>query len=96
MKRAILLHRDDNVATLIDNGQSGDVISISGGQADTVTLTENVPFGHKCAVAPIEPGSVIRKYGEIIGRSTTAIGRGQHAHVHNIEALKGRGDLKGR
>jgi hypothetical protein len=31
--------------------------------------------------------------GEVIGRATQAIPTGRHAHVHNIESLRGRGDL---
>ena len=29
----------------------------------------------------------------LIGRATTEIGAGRHAHVQNIESLRGRGDL---
>ena len=33
------------------------------------------------------------KYGQPIGRATAAIAPGEHVHVHNIESLRGRGDL---
>ena len=32
------------------------------------------------------------KYGIVIGRATHDIQQGQHVHVHNVEALRGRGD----
>jgi len=37
-------------------------------------------------------GEPVIKYGEVIGRATKDIGEGTHAHVHNIESLRGRGD----
>ena len=39
-------------------------------------------------------GENILKYGEVIGRATKDIRAGTHAHIHNIESLRGRGDLK--
>jgi len=36
----------------------------------------------------------IYKYGEIIGRATQLISKGSYAHIHNIESLRGRGDIE--
>jgi len=36
--------------------------------------------------------ATILKYGEVIGRATRDIEAGAHAHVQNIESLRGRGD----
>ena len=41
----------------------------------------------------IRAGDSILKYGETIGRATEDIPAGRHAHIHNIESLRGRGDL---
>ena len=41
--------------------------------------------GHKLAILPIEDGAPVRKFGQIIGRATRAIGPGEHVHVHNVE-----------
>ena len=35
------------------------------------------------------------KYGECIGAANTAIRKGEYVHVHNMDALRGRGDLNG-
>jgi altronate dehydratase small subunit len=45
-------------------------------------------------VGDISKGLDILKYGEVIGRATKNIASGTHAHIHNIESLRGRGDLK--
>ena len=35
------------------------------------------------------------KYGESIGAASCDIKKGDYVHVHNLEALRGRGDLEG-
>ena len=35
------------------------------------------------------------KYGESIGEAECDIRRGDYVHVHNMKALRGRGDLEG-
>ena len=35
------------------------------------------------------------KYGERIGIASVDISRGDYVHIHNLEAVRGRGDLKG-
>ena len=37
----------------------------------------------------------IMKYGECIGAANAAIRKGEYVHVHNMDALRGRGDLNG-
>ena len=43
----------------------------------------------------INPGDRILKYGECIGAANTPIKKGEYVHVHNMDALRGRGDLNG-
>jgi len=58
----------------------------------SVTLTNDIPYGHKIALTDIPKGEAIVKYGEQIGIATTDIRAGQHVHVHNVESTRGRGD----
>ncbi len=92
MTRAILLNESDNVATLIDDGSSGDDCLLQGEGSGSVKLARDIPFGHKVATADIGVGGEVIKYGQVIGLATEAIPTGQHAHVHNIESRRGRGD----
>ena len=82
---AIMLRENDNVATALRDLAAGEEIVVGVGQP--------ILFGHKLAVTEIGQGEHILKYGEVIGRATQAIPAGCHAHVHNIESLRGRGDL---
>jgi len=91
---AIMIHNQDNVATALRDLRAGDSATVGQGQLrKSIPIAEDIPFGHKFAAAAIDTGENIIKYGEIIGRATCAIAQGTHAHVQNIESLRGRGDL---
>lgn len=93
MIRALVLNRQDSVATLIDNGAAGEECELRGHAQGRIHLFVDVPYGHKVAIKPIAKGDPVIKHGEKIGRATAAIGIGEHVHVHNVESLRGRGDL---
>ena len=86
----------DNVATIFANdvksGMTVDVRDKKGG-SEPIVVIGDVPYGHKIAVKPIKKGALIIKYGEEIGAATKDIAKGEYVHVHNLEALRGRGDL---
>jgi len=91
--RAIVIKEQDNVATLISDVKAGDSVIVSmGNKEDKMTVINDIKFGHKFAIKLIAEGEEVIKYGEIIGRATALIAVGEHAHVHNIESLRGRGD----
>ncbi len=93
---AIVLSDKDNVATVLNEVEAGKTINIrSGEQVIQSTVKEQVPYGHKLALIEIPSGSKIIKYGEVIGQATLDIPAGTVAHVHNVESLRGRGDLEG-
>jgi len=51
---------------------------------ERVTARSHVPAGHKIATAPVAVGEPVRKYNQIIGFATAAIGPGDHVHTHNL------------
>lgn len=54
---------------------------------DVAVLTraqENVPAGHKVARHNLPAGTLVHKYGQVIGRATVDISGGEHVHVHNL------------
>jgi altronate dehydratase small subunit len=89
-----MIKRQDNVATAIRDIPAGGEARV-GLEDDILTLTvgQDIPLGHKLAVKDIGRGEEILKYGAVIGRATQEIRPGQHVHVHNVESLRGRGDL---
>ena len=91
--KAILIDTKDNVATAFQDLSKGDTVTVTlEGRETTVTLVQDVPFGHKIALSPIGLHEQVVKYGEAIGLATQPIEAGQHVHVHNMESQKGRGD----
>lgn len=93
LPRAIVLHPEDNVATMIDNGPAKGRVQIIGEGEGSAELATDIPFGHKFATRRIAKGSQIRKYGQVIGKATGDIEPGGHVHIQNVEALRGRGDI---
>jgi altronate dehydratase small subunit len=93
---AIAVKESDNVATALRDLAAGELALVGmGDRALRVPVRQPIAFGHKLAVIDIPSGTDIRKYGEVMGRATEDIPTGAHAHVHNIESLRGRGDLEG-
>ena len=53
-----------------------------------VCLKENgsIPAGHKYALSDIKKGETVIKYGQIIGRATVDINKGEWVHTHNVKS----------
>lgn len=91
---AIVIKENDNVATALKDIQAQEKIIIGlGEEKKEFTVYQTIPYGHKFAVRDINKGEDIIKYGETIGRAVCDVPSGTHAHVQNIESLRGRGDL---
>ncbi len=90
-------HEKDNVATVFGSGASrGMRVEVTNpeGVVTSHTVGEDIPFGHKIAIAPIARGERVMKYGEAIGIASKDIAPGEYVHVHNVESARGRGDWK--
>jgi altronate dehydratase small subunit len=97
LKRALIMHPNDNVATAVEEILAGEEVSVPmAGIVLTLRTVELIPFGFKVALQDIPQGAVIRKYGETIGRAGMAIAKGGMVHIHNLEGTRARGDLERR
>jgi altronate dehydratase small subunit len=95
MTKAIVVDDRDTVATALAELAAGEVVLVAvGGREHRVDLAAPIAFGHKLALTAIASGDPVVKYGEAIGRATRAIAAGDHVHLHNLESLRGRGDLR--
>ncbi len=84
MKKALIrLSADDNVAVAIKNIAAGTEVEVDGLR---LVARDAIPFGHKIALRPVQPGEKLIKYGVPIGSATRAIEPGGHVHVHNIRS----------
>lgn len=83
----VQVHPDDSVVVLVAPQAAGTSITVPG---YAVTLTEDVPAGHKVALRAHAEGEAVIKYGMPIGRATTAIAAGAWVHSQNLAtALSG-------
>ncbi len=87
---ALLMHPDDNVLVAVADLAAGHLTRAGEGP---VTLPGPVPGGHKLARHALAAGEIVVKYGQPIGRMTEPAPAGARVHVHNVESLRGRGDL---
>ncbi len=92
---AIALHAADNVATAVqDLVKNGSAKVRLGEEILEIFIAQDIPYGHKFSIKAIVKGEPVLKYGEVIGAATEDIPVGTHAHIHNIESMRGRGDLR--
>jgi altronate dehydratase small subunit len=94
-KKGHIISDGDNIVVAtkpIDQGEK--ILIVSGEDNIEFLVTEKIDFGHKFALRDIPRSDNIVKYGEIIGKASKDIKKGEHVHVHNVESLRGRGDLE--
>ncbi|MEA4933229.1 MAG: UxaA family hydrolase [Lawsonibacter sp.] len=96
LKLALKVDDKDNVATIFaENITDGTFVEMRDkrGNPEIIQVIGDVPYGHKIALADIQKTTSIMKYGESIGAASRDIRKGEYVHVHNMEAMRGRGDL---
>ncbi|WP_295953228.1 UxaA family hydrolase [Rhodoferax sp.] len=82
----IRLHPADDV--LIARSQL-----LSGATVEGIAVRGMVPPGHKIATHAIAPGAPVRRYNQVIGFASRAIGPGEHVHTHNLDMGPDKGDF---
>lgn len=88
MKEFIKIHPNDNVAVALCLLPAGKEISVSG---ETITLSDDIPQGHKFTLCALKEGGQIIKYGCPIGILKDSVRSGAWVHTHNLKT--GLGDL---
>ncbi len=78
---AIRLHPSDNVAIARVALAKGTGLLVGGLRLET---RQDIPAGHKVALAEIQPGQMVLRYGQAIGRARGPISPGEHVHTHNL------------
>lgn len=78
----IKINNTDNVAIALTPLKAGEVLELG---EQSLTLTQDIPQGHKAALVDIQNGEDIIKYGAPIGHATAPIKAGEHVHVQNTK-----------
>src|SRR3569832_2679207 len=85
----VLHEARDNVAGVVVEGVKAGM-ELNGWIMDedkttNIVAKQDIPIGHKVALANMNVGDTVFKYGVDIGRVVAPIQTGEHAHVHNIK-----------
>jgi altronate dehydratase len=83
-RKFVIIDPSDNVATAIIDIAAGTKLVVD---ETAISLSRDIPFGHKFALKDILQDGLIIKYGARIGRATEPISMGDHVHVHNVEDI---------
>ena len=84
MNEMVRITEKDMVAVALKPLKAGETVSYGAGE---ITLTEDLPMGHKAALREIRKGEPVIKYGYPIGEATEDIPAGAHVHTHNLHTL---------
>ncbi len=77
------IHAADNVATLLDYADVGEVLVVNSAIGLPLFALNVIAIGHKIALTHVATGEPIIKFGVVIGRATRSIARGEWVHLHN-------------
>ena len=89
----LLVHnRKDNVGVVVVEGlRAGEdmLCVVTEDDSDFRLASKNdVPIGHKIALADLKEGDAAVKYGQHIGTVTKAVAKGEHVHTHNLKTAR--------
>jgi hypothetical protein len=76
----------DTVATLLTDVVAGPVTIGGAALAAPLVAREPIALGHKIAVADMDDGAAVVKFGVTIGFASQAIRRGDWVHLHNCRS----------
>ena len=79
--KAIKTSPQDNVAIAVTIIPRGVTVTIPG--SGEIVTNQEIPLGHKIALASISKGAGIIRYGEVICSAKEDIKAGDWIHVHN-------------
>ena len=87
-----LVHeKADNVgvATVdIKAGEKAKGLYMDSQKPAQVKALQDIPLGHKIALATFKKDDSVIKYGHDIGRVVAGIKTGEHVHIHNLKTRR--------
>lgn len=89
----LLVHdKKDNVGVVVVEGLTAgtDMLCVVTEDNSSFNLTSNddVPIGHKVALADLSAGDTAIKYGQDIGKFIGSAKKGGHVHTQNLKTKR--------
>ena len=79
----VVLDAADNVGVARRGLRCGETI-------EGAEVRDDIPKGHKVALASVSAGQAVKKFGQPIGEAAQDIQAGRHIHTHNLACRGGR------
>lgn len=76
------------VVETVSAGASLSGLVMETGETVTVKALDAIPLGHKVALADLEDGHTVLKYGHDIGKIVAAVKKGGHVHTQNMKTKR--------
>ena len=86
-RRTLVLKETDTVGVLLEKGEKGDYVTISGVDME---LLEDIDFAHKILLKDLNKNDPIYKYGVQIGYAKENLKKGTWIHGHNMGCDRGK------
>jgi len=89
--KALAHNRGDHVAVAVAPITAGAHISVAYLDDDgeqPLDARTDVPYGHKIALASLEPGVPVLEYSTQVAVTRVAIDAGAHVHTHNVKTAR--------
>ena len=84
-------HADNVAVVVVEDLTAGTMARGVVTHDDTgfeVEVRDDVPIGHKVALADLAAGDTAIKYGEDIGKIVAPVRKGGHVHTHNLKTKR--------
>ncbi len=82
----------DNVAVVVVEGLKAGTRAFGVVTEDNSTFSvdvkDDIPIGHKVALADLPSGDTVIKYGQDVGRMTGHAAKGHHVHTQNMKTKR--------
>jgi len=78
----LVVHPDDDMVVALRDAQAGDVADVDG---EAISLTDSVRAKHKFSRRGFSRGDLLRMYGVVVGRATSALAPGDPITTENLE-----------
>lgn len=91
--KGLLLDPADSVVTVTERVPAGGLVCCALPEGfSALRANGEIPKYHKLAVRDIPKGGAVIRCGEVIGRATEEIRRGDWVHTHNLSDLPEEGE----
>jgi (2R)-sulfolactate sulfo-lyase subunit alpha len=83
--------RDTVAVVVVEGVKAGTAMTgwiMDDDRTINVDARQDIPIGHKVALADMAVGDTVLKYGLDMGKVVAPIRKGEHAHVQNIKTKR--------